>query len=146
MERGLRQAAERGGDLRGSDAPCIVERFAGDELGERRRRRERRDATLRLEAHGGYFAVLDADGEPKHVAADGIRDVDGDGRVRKIAGVARIFEMVENGGGILRGKYGKARAEIQREKRRMSPRVILFFAVRVRCAPSVEYAHDPTGL
>lgn len=114
MVCGGRKAAERVGDFCGGDGPGFVERFSGEKLGERGSGSDGRDATLSFEAHGRDFAVFDANSEAKNVPADGIRDVDSSSGVGKIAGVARIFEMIDDGGGMHRRKYGKASAQIQR--------------------------------
>ncbi len=98
VEGGLRQAAEGFGDLCGGDAASVVERFASEKLREHGCASERGNAALGFEAHGGNFGVFQAGGEAKKVAADGIGDVDHGRCVRQIAGVARIFEMVEDGG------------------------------------------------
>lgn len=100
VKSGLRQAAESVGNLRGRDAPRFVERFAGDKLRQRGSGRKRRDASLRFETYSGNFPIGDTHSKPKSIAANGIRDVDGSGRVWQIAGVARIFEMVKNSRGI----------------------------------------------
>jgi len=111
---GWRKAAERFGDFRSGDGPGFVERFSGEEFGESGGRSDGGDAALSLETHGGDFAVIDAHGEAKNVAADGIRDVHRSRGVGKIACVAWIFEMIDNGCRVHRKKYGKGRAEIQR--------------------------------
>lgn len=100
VEGGLRQAAESIGDLRGSDVVSVGEGFPCHEPGKHGGACERGDATLRFEAYSGDFAIIDAGREAKNVAADGILDIDHGCCAGQIAGVARIFEMVEDSGRI----------------------------------------------
>lgn len=109
VKSGLWQAAEGVGDLRSGDKACFVDGFAGEKLSERGGAGERGDTALSFEAYGGDFAVVEAGSESKNVAADGILYIDHGRRVGQIAGVARIFEMVEDGGGIHERKVYRRR-------------------------------------
>jgi hypothetical protein len=105
MIRRLWKAAEMRGNVGGCDTAGIRQGFAGGEFGEGRSGRQRNDAALTFEANFGDATVFDTRGEAEDVAADGIGDVNGSGCTWKVAGIARIFEMVEDGGRMHREKY-----------------------------------------
>lgn len=104
MEGGLFEAPESFGDLRGGDVAGFLEGFAGEKLGEDGRAGKSADATLRFEARLGDCARVDLRRETKNVSADRIRYLNYGCGIRQIAGIPRILEMVENGGGVHRKK------------------------------------------
>src|SRR5438552_11946560 len=97
MKRGRGKASQRVGKLVRRKRACLGKRAAAQMLGEERSAGDRGCTPATKETHLGKAAVFHARGEFQDVAADGIRDFDGRGGVRKLAGIARLAEMIENG-------------------------------------------------
>lgn len=104
MESGLFQTAERFRNLRGGDAAGAIERFAREKFGQDGRAGKRSNAALGFEARFGNDSRINARREAKDISADGICHLNDGGRIRQIAGIARIFEMVEDGRRVHRKK------------------------------------------
>jgi hypothetical protein len=113
VESGGGKAAEGLGNFFGSDGAELPRGFSEHEFGELGAAGDGSDAAAGFEAGFGDAAVIKARGELENVAAGGIGDLDGGGGVGEITGVARGFEVVEDGGGVHRGKYGKCGAGMQ---------------------------------
>jgi 8-oxo-dGTP diphosphatase len=71
----------------------------GDEFGESGSRRDGSRAAANLEAALADMPGIDESGEPQDIAADGVRDLNGDRRRREFTDVARIPEVLDKLGG-----------------------------------------------
>src|ERR1700731_2060423 len=92
------------------EGPGLGERAAAKTLGEHRSASYRGGAPAAEEARFRDTAVRDAGGELEDVAADGIAYLDGRGCARKLAGVSRVAEVIENGFAEHEWKYPKGSA------------------------------------
>src|ERR1700730_729166 len=91
-----RQSAERLGDLLRGNPANLLDGFAENQLGEERSAGNCRLASAYAESSGGNAAVFNAHRQPQFVAAYGIGDVHGVGRVREIAEVAGMLGVFEH--------------------------------------------------
>ena len=96
MKGGRRQASQSVGDILRRDRAGFRDRFADKQIGEDGAGRNGCDATLRPKARSGESAVIEAHGKPQDVSADGIGYFYCRGGVRKIAGIVRASEVLEN--------------------------------------------------
>jgi len=96
MKGSRRQASQSVGDILRRDRAGFRDRFADKQIGEDRTGRNGCDAALRPKARSGDSAVIQAHGKLEDVAADGIGHFYCRVGVRKIAGIVRASEVLEN--------------------------------------------------
>src|SRR2546425_3194949 len=107
VKRRGRQLAERRGDLLGGNLAGLGGRASGEQFGEKRTAGNRSHAAAGLETGLGDAAVFQANGKLENVAASGIADFNDRRCVRKLSGIARVLEVLENGGAIHAKEYPK---------------------------------------
>jgi len=96
MKGSGRQASQSVGHTLRRDRPDFSGRLTRQQIGEDGTGRNGCDATLRPKARSGDSSVFKAHGKPQHVAADGIGHFYGRVGVRKIAGIVRASEVLQN--------------------------------------------------
>lgn len=102
MLRFVGESSDSGFDIGGSKRPESAAVLPRDEFGERGAGGDRRGAAADLKACRCDAAAFDERREAKDVAADGVRDFDGDGWSGQFAHIAGIAEVLDELGAHIR--------------------------------------------